>query len=393
MKKVIVSMCIFLCMFSGFVYGAEPIVINEKSGEKINSGDEIEKITAETFVFKTLKGEIIETGEPYDTSEGMKERCQDVKVYINDKGYRATTLITYKMSFYEDTINYAKPFKIGDKVYVYTTFKNDKIVATEIAYRDNSFYIIAIVTLFVFTVILIGGTKGLKSLVSLIITIIGIFYVLIPGIMNGKSPILLTVLISMASIIITFLIIAGFNRKSYSAMIGTTAGVVVSGIFAIVFGNLMNMTGMCEETGLLAGLSDAAKLFDFRGILFSGIIIGALGACMDVGMSIASALQELKSEKPEITIKGLIKSGMNIGKDMIGTMTNTLILAYTGGALVTILIFAVGNLDIYEVLNKEIITEEILRAIAGSIGLICTIPLTTFASGMLIGNEKRKLKR
>ena len=84
---------------------------------------------------------------------------------------------------------------------------------------------------------------------------------------------------------------------------------------------------------------------------------------MDVGMSIASALQELKTEKPEITIKGLIKSGMNIGKDMIGTMTNTLILAYTGGALVTILIFAVGNLDIYEVLNKEIITEEITTII------------------------------
>ena len=113
---------------------------------------------------------------------------------------------------------------------------------------------------------------------------------------------------------------------------------------------------------------------------------------MDVGMSIASALQELKSEKPEITIKGLIKSGMNIGKDMIGTMTNTLILAYTGGALVTILIFAVGNLGIYEVLNKEIITEEILRAIAGSIGLICTIPLTTLASGVLIGNERKKSK-
>ena len=113
---------------------------------------------------------------------------------------------------------------------------------------------------------------------------------------------------------------------------------------------------------------------------------------MDVGMSIASALHELKTEKPDITVKGLIKSGMNIGKDMIGTMTNTLILAYTGGALITILIFAVGDLDIYEVLNKEIIIEEILRAIAGSIGLICTIPLTTFVSGMLMGNTKVRRK-
>lgn len=387
-------MCVFLCMLSGFVCASESASPTETiiSAESI-SGEQAEKITADTFVFKTLKGEIIEAGEPYDLDNDMKERCQDVKVYINDKGYRATALITYKMSFYADTINYAKPFKVGDKAYVYTTFKDDKIIATEIAYRDNSFYIIAIVVLFVFAVILIGGIKGVKSLLSLIATIVGIFYVLIPGIMAGKNPILLTVLISMASIIITFLIIAGFNRKSYSAMIGTTAGVVVSGVFAMVFGSLMNMTGMCEETGLLAGLSDVAKSFDFRGILFSGIIIGALGACMDVGMSIASALQELKLEKPEMTPKGLIKSGMNIGKDMIGTMTNTLILAYTGGALVTILIFAVGDLDIYEVLNKEIITEEIVRAIAGSIGLICTIPLTTFASGLLIGNERKKSKK
>lgn len=389
-------MCIFLCMFS-FTYAVEntkniearPVEILDSSGEDIEN---IDKITADTFVFKTLKGEIIEAGEPYDTDDGMKERCQDVKVYINDKGHRATSLITYKMTFYADTINYAKPFKVGDKVYIYTTFRDDKIIATEIAYRDNSGYIIAIVVTFVLAVVLIGGTKGIKSLISLIVTIIGIFYVLVPGIMNGKNPLMITVLISMASIIVTFLIIAGFNRKSYAAMLGTIGGVVVSGVFALIFGNLMNMTGMCEETGLLAGLSDVAKTFDFRGILFSGIIIGALGACMDVGMSIASALQELKSEKPEITIKGLIKSGMNIGKDMIGTMTNTLILAYTGGALVTILIFAVGNLDIYEVLNKEIITEEILRAIAGSIGLICTIPLTTLASGVLIGNERKKSK-
>ncbi len=111
---------------------------------------------------------------------------------------------------------------------------------------------------------------------------------------------------------------------------------------------------------------------------------------MDVGMSLSSALYELKSEKEDITTKGLIKSGMNIGKDMIGTMTNTLILAYTGGALITILIFSVGDLDIYEALNKEIIIEEILRSIAGSIGLVFTIPITTLISSLLMGKSKKR---
>lgn len=294
------------------------------------------------------------------------------------------------MSFYEDTTNYAEPFKEGDKVYVYTTFENEKIVATEIAYRDNTKYLITTITLFIITVILIGGIKGIKSLISLIITIGLIFYVLVPQIMLGKKPLLITTLLSIVIIIISFIIIAGFSKKSLSAMLGTVGGILVAGAFAIIFGNIMHLTGMVEETGLLAGLSDAAKNFDFRGMLFSGIIIGALGACMDVGMSISSALYELKTEKNEMTTKGLIKSGMNIGKDMIGTMTNTLILAYTGGALITILIFALGDLDLYEMLNKEILLEEIIRSIAGSIGLICTIPLTTLASGILMGSMKKQ---
>ena len=226
----------------------------------------------------------------------MNEVCQDVKVYINDKGYRATALTTYKMSFYADTTNHAKPLSAGDKVYVYTTFKDGKIVGSEISNRNNTKYIIIVIALFIITVVIVGGVKGIKSLIGLIFTIAAIFYLLIPGIMNGKDPLMLTILVSTLVIIVTLIIIAGFNRKSYAAMIGTVGGIIVSGLFAILFGNLMNMTGMCEETGLLVGLSDEAKAFDYRGILFSGIIIGALGACMDVGMSLASALQELKQE-------------------------------------------------------------------------------------------------
>lgn len=291
MKKFVIFMCIFLCMFN--VVLASEVVINENSNSKnndlIKSGEIISEasgettiITADTFEFKTLKGEVIDVGEPYYSNN---EKCQDVKVYINDKGYKATSLIAYKMSFYADTINYAKSFEKGDKVFVYTTFENGRIIGTEIAYRDNSSYLIFILILFVVSVILIGGVKGIKSLIGLILTIIAIFYILVPGIMSGKSPLQITILISIAVIFITFIIISGFNRKSYSAMIGTTGGIIFSGLFAILFGNLMNLTGMCEESGLLAGISDVAKGFDFRGILFSGIIIGALRSlygCRDV---------------------------------------------------------------------------------------------------------------
>ena len=197
-------------------------------------------------------------------------------------------------------------------------------------------------------------------------------------------------MISIITIIVTFLIIGGIKKKSIAAMLGTAGGILVSGIIAVVFGGLFVLSGMCEETGMITVLSETARGFDFRGILFSGIIIGALGACMDVGMSLASALSELKEENSNISTKRMIEAGMNIGRDMIGTMTNTLILAYTGGAILTILLQVLGGLDIEKIINQEIISEEILRSIAGSIGLILTIPITAVVSGLLMGRKVKK---
>ena len=339
------------------------------------------------YQFETLKGAVIEAGSPYEKED---ELYQDLKIYINDGNMRTTVQTTASLTYYIDTTNYSKPYEVGDNVFVYTTFEDGKIVKAEVAYRNTTFFIALLLVLFVVVVILVGGFKGLKSIVSLLITILLIFGVLIPGIINGKNPLLLTIFISIATIIITFLMIGGFHKKSFAAMIGTSGGIIVAGVLAIVFGDLFVLSGMCEETGMITVLSDVAKGFDFRGILFSGIIIGALGASMDVGMSIASALSELKEESPEIDGKRLIKSGMNIGRDMIGTMTNTLILAYAGGAILTILLQVLGGLDLQKIVNQEIISEEILRSIAGSIGLILTIPLTALASGILMGRQSFK---
>lgn len=180
-------------MFS-ITFGVEENNINkEKIIENNPSGEikEITKVTSETFVFKTLKGEIIEAGEPYTLNND--EKCQDIKVYIDDKGHKATAFITYKMSFYEDTINHAKPLKKGEKIYVYTTFEEGKIIGTEVAYRDNTNNLIIILVLFILTVILIGGVKGIKSLIGLIVTIALIFYVLVPRNNVGEKSIIINI--------------------------------------------------------------------------------------------------------------------------------------------------------------------------------------------------------
>ncbi len=330
-------------------------------------------------------------GEVYEEDNGYDiYKYQKVKVLIKDQGYTTTKEIIHSVSYYSGISITKTPLKVGDKVYVYTIFEDNKITNTAIDYRNNNGYIILILLIYAGAIVLIGGVKGIKALVSLILTILSIFYIVLPRILAGDNPLVITILTSIVITLLTIFIIAGFNKKAIAAIIGTTGGIIVAGLFAIIFGNLMDLTGVTEDVGEMVGAVNNLGSFDFRGILFSGIIIGALGACMDVGMSIASALYELICENENLSVGKMIKAGMNIGKDMMGTMTNTLILAYTGGAIITIMIFMIMNLQVYEVVNKEMILEELLRAIAGSFGLIITIPITTVAASALMGRKKNK---
>ena len=372
------------------------------SGEEyLTNVNNVEYDSLPTYTYKNLKGEIIEAGPIYEEgTEHFTLKYQDVKVYIKDQGYTTTKIIKYSISYYTDSIATNPELKVGDKVYVYTVFdENGKIIETEIAYRNNNRYLLAIVILYAIVIVLIGGVKGVKSLISLILTVLAVFLFIMPQINEGKDPILVTVTTSAFIVVIVISIISGFNKKSLAAIIGTIGGIVVAGVFAIVFGNLMCVSGVTEEARMLLASSEDMTTIDFKGILFSGIIIGALGACMDVGMSISSALYEIKSESPDITTNRMIKAGMNIGKDMIGTMTNTLILAYVGGAIIMIMVFmGRPELTFYDIINQEMIVEEILRAIAGSFGLVVTIPITTVTASVLMGNKKedvssRKRKR
>ena len=193
---------------------------------------------------------------------------------------------------------------------------------------------------------------------------------------------IMSIITSAIIIISTLIIIGGFNKKVLTAAIGTLGGVIIAGIFSVIFGYLTKLSGGCEDAVQLS-INASSINFNFRELLFAGIIISALGACMDVGMSIASSLDEIKSKTPGITGKELFKSGMNIGKDVIGTMCNTLILAYVGGALTLLILFIVCEFEFVQIINKETILEEIISAIAGSTGVLYTVPITAFVYSIL----------
>jgi len=239
-----------------------------------------------------------------------------------------------------------------------------------------------------------GGMTGAKALLVLLFAVLLIAKGLITLILFAPSHILLwTILIGAAITLATQLIVNGRNVKSAGAIIGTIGGILIASLVAVLAIHCTYLTGVSEEqAGMLKVLY--FKDVDFRELLFSGIVLGALGAVMDVAVSIASAQYEMKQLAPKTKFQALVTSGLNVGRDVMGTMANTLVLAYIGGALpLILLISAQPDLPLLHVMNLNMIATEVVRSLIGSIGLLCAIPITAYATAFLITIRPRRKKR
>lgn len=236
---------------------------------------------------------------------------------------------------------------------------------------------------FVLLLGILGGKKGLKSVFALFITGFIIIKILIPLIVKGYNPIIVSVTLCIGISIISLIVISGKNKKTLAAIIGTSCGVLIAAIIALTFSYKLKLTGFTDEELQMLVYISQNKNFNFRGLLFSGILMGALGAVMDISMSIASSVNEIKDNKPDISTRDLISSAMKIGQDIMGTMANTLILAYVGGSLYNLILVFSYNLPLYRILNQDIIAAEILNSLAGSLGLLFTVPITAVTASLL----------
>lgn len=278
--------------------------------------------------------------------------------------------------------------KANDKVVVVIEEQVNGDIDVFISEYLRQDYILYLSIIFILFILVVGKQKGVKSVITLTITLFGVVKILLPLVLKGFNPIITTICVSIGITGITLFIISGVNTKSISAIIGTTGGVLTSGILAYYVGSKIKLTGLnSEEAIMLSTIGDSINL-DFKSLLFAGIIMGALGAVMDVGMSIASSIEEIHKANPSLSKKELFASGMNVGRDIMGTMTNTLILAYTGSSIPLLLLFMYYEPSIVKILNLDIIATEIVRSLSGSIGLIVAIPLTALVSSMLIKNKK-----
>ncbi len=248
---------------------------------------------------------------------------------------------------------------------------------------------------FALVLLLVGRWHGLRTLFTLALTAVVLFYILIPLLLAGMPPIPVAVASAVGIVSCILLTIGGVNVKSLAAILGTSAGLVVAGVLAHSVGVFVHLTGFGEMgavTNFGAGegqlLISRNVSLDIRGLLFAGIIIGSLGAITDVGMSIASAAEQIKRARPDMARRELTRSGMSVGRDIMGTMTNTLLLAYVGGALNLLLVFSQAGVGWFRIINMDIVATEVVRGLAGTTGLVIAIPITAWISAALMCRER-----
>lgn len=341
--------------------------------------------------YTIVKGVILDI--PFDTTKEIRNipiesdiRYQHLKIKLLNGNFKGETFVL------RNTIDQINPYKLifkkGEKILLYQYEKNGKLTGLKIFERSKENSLFFLIGLFTLSMIFIGGKKGLKSFITLVLTVLIIIFILVPLLLKGYSPIPITIFSVGIITIVTLFIVSGINRKTIAGILGTVLGTFFAGIIAMSISNFSGLVGLGSEDMQALIYASNGNFLNYRGILFSGVILGALGAVMDVAMSIASSMWEIEILNPQISNKQLIKSGMNIGKDIMGAMSNTLILAYAGSSLSLILLFSSFKLSFYEIINLDIVSTEIIRSIAGSIGLIFSIPITVFVSISLRKKEK-----
>jgi uncharacterized membrane protein len=307
---------------------------------------------------------------------------QMLSVEIKDKPHKgevveATNILLGKLD--TDTV-----YKKGDKLFVVFNPKpGPGSPAVRAVEQIRQGWVALLFGLFTLSLILFAGKVGLRALMSFIISLVIIIFVLIPALLNNFPPVLMTLVVVVLLSGIIIFSVAGFTRRGLSAFLGTLAGLGVTLIITQIFGYFMNLRGFTSpysETLLFSGNLN----LNIREVFYSSIVIGASGAAMDIAMDVATSMEEILLKKSDISRRELVLSGIKIGKAVIGTMTTTLLLAYSGSYLTLLMLFQTLNTGVVQILNMKIVAAELLRTLSGSLALVLVAPLTALAAGWLL---------
>ena len=325
---------------------------------------------------ETLEGEVIKVLEEKQitpSGTAVSQLYQKLEVLITDGSIKGKKVEIENGNF--PVVNTPK-FKIGDQLVVSfgKDFEgNDRFYITDYVRRSPLFWLFVI---FVGLTVFIGRWQGASSLVGMAISFLVIFSFILPRISAGYDPVWIAILGAIVIIPATFFLSHGLNKKTWIAVAGTIIALVLTGIIANFFVYFAKLTGFAsEEATFLQAYRPG--VINIQGLLLAGIIIGVLGVLDDITISQSAVVQELKQANSQLKASDLYKRAMNVGRDHIASTVNTLVLVYTGAALPLLLLFIDSSRPFSQVVNYEIIAEEIVRTLVGSIGLILAVPITT----------------
>jgi len=280
-------------------------------------------------------------------------------------------------------------FKKGNRVYVnHNIFADgqESYMIINVARQGALFLLVGI---FVFTVILFGRWQGVRSLMALVASFVAILYVLIPGILSGWNPLFASFLVAGAILFAAIFFTHGFNRESAVAYTGTMIAVVLSGLFAIFAVHITKLTGFAAEEAVYLNFNTGGEI-NFTALLLGAFIIGFLGVLDDISITQSAVVTELYASNPDITQREVFTRAMRVGREHVGALVNTLVLAYTGASLPLLLYFNGSSASFAATVNLEIFATEIVRIIVGSIGLILTVPIVTLLAVTYLKGYKSK---
>lgn len=335
-----------------------------------------------------VSARVLSTDESFIINNGLiktGEQLCDVEILQGKfKGETVTGSNRLSGSLEQDKI-----FAVGDKILVTLDYTGDEIrVATLVDhYRIN--YEILLVGVFMIFLVGFSGIVGIKAILSFIFTILAMWKLLIPLFLMGYNPILIGMVTTIILVCLIIGLVYGIDRRSLAGIIGALAGSIVTCFMALFFVSRFKIHGAVMSYSEMLLYSGYENL-NLTEIFIASIFIASSGAVMDVAVDITSAVAEVVEKKPDITRSEAIKSGINVGRSIMGTMMTTLLLAYSGGYIGLLMVFMAQGTPIINILNLKYVSSEILHTLVGSFGLITVAPFTAIASGILLAERNNE---
>lgn len=343
---------------------------------------------------QTLRAEVVEIVEEGENELGPIIQPYQILMVELKEGERSGERVEVEVGVIDlnTTDNLYEP---GDDVFVsYTPAtqegQEEMFIITD---RVRTTPMVVLAVMFAVAIIALGRWKGVRAILGLGFTFAVIIWFMIPRILDGANPVTISVFAAIFIFMFTLYIVHGISRMTTAAVMGTSVSLMITGLLAFIWVRLSSLTGLASDEAAFIQVMVGGEGINMQGLLLGGIIIGALGVLDDVTVSQSSTVFELRKANPNLSASQLFASGINVGRDHIAATVNTLVLAYAGVALPIMILFTQVDEPVLHILNREILAEEIVRTLVGSLGLICAVPLTTaIASYMAVRSKPEEIE-